>query len=216
MTTAASLGWIVLDLVASALAPPRCAACDEPVRRLAAFCEACASTVERAPADTKDIAALVYGGAIARAIMRFKYEQRPDLERPLGDLLALALSAQTEVTGDMVVIPVPLHPSRLAERGFNQSALLANRVARRLGAHVLPVALERKVHTAQQAKLGKEARANNLDGAFQTRRGADIRGRRVLLVDDVRTTGATLAAASRALADGGACEVLTAVVARAQ
>jgi ComF family protein len=216
MTTAASLGWIALELVASALAPPRCAACDKPVVRLAVFCGSCAATAERATSEGTDLAALVYGGAVARAIVRFKYERRPDLARPLGDLLSLALSAHATVSEDLLVVPVPLHPTRLAERGYNQSVLLASRIARRIGATVRPVALERTVDTAQQARLDKLGRAANLEGAFRPRAGAGIAGRRVLLVDDVRTTGATLAAAARALRDGGAAEVLTAVVARAQ
>jgi ComF family protein len=206
-----------LELAAAALAPPRCAACDEPVRLLMAFCAACASTVVPAPRHAADgRAAFSYDGAVTRAIVRLKYERRPDLARPLGDLLWRALEPRREALLGSVVVPVPLHASRLAARGFNQSLLLAQRVARGLRAPLWPLALRRLRDTPRQAALDRQARVANVASAFATRRGERFRGRRVLLVDDVRTTGATLAACELALRAAGAAEVHWAVVAQAQ
>ncbi|HEX8791626.1 MAG TPA: ComF family protein [Polyangiaceae bacterium] len=211
------LASVALDLVAAFLAPPRCAACDGPVPRIAVFCAACASTVQRAE-DTGDpdaIAAFVYGGAIADAITRFKYGARPDLARPLSHLLWRAVAGHAPRLSKSVVVPVPLHPSRLAERGFNQSALLARPLARRLGAPFLPLALARMRDTPRQASLGRQDRLGNVGGAFAARQPERMRGRPVLLVDDVRTTGATLAACARAALESGAGPVVTAVLAHA-
>jgi ComF family protein len=207
----------VFEAAASTLAPPQCAACDAPVRSLATFCAVCAPQVQPNAAEgPQAIAAFVYGGPVARALVRLKYEGRPDLARPLGDLLGRAVAPWRSRLGAVVVVPVPLHAARLAERGFNQSALLAVRVARQLGAPTVLRALMRVQHTAPQTSLDRRARANNVERAFAVRAGARVRGASVLLIDDVRTTGATLDSCARALASGGAAQVVTAVVARAE
>jgi len=205
---------LVLEWFGAALAPPCCSACDEPVALLKAFCPVCASTVQRAALRrSHEAAGFVYGGAMARAIGRFKYERRPDLARPLADLLWRAIEPyRVELAGD-VVVPVPLHPARLAERGFNQSALVAQPIARRLGAPFWPRALLRAKDTARQANLDREARKSNLARAFVVRHPERVRGRSVLLVDDVRTTGATLDACVTVLRGAGAARVGWAVVA---
>jgi ComF family protein len=208
--------WLGLEVLASALAPPRCASCDIGVGLLAVFCPACAAQAEATrPAGPNAIAAYVYEGAIARVIGRLKYERRPDLARPLGDLLWRAVAPHADELRGAIVVPVPLHPARLAERGFNQSALLARRLARRLDAPCAMRALARDRDTAHQAKLDRSARARNAEGAFVVRDARAVRGRAVLLVDDVRTTGATLDACTRALATAGAARVAWTVVAQA-
>jgi ComF family protein len=206
---------LALELLASLVAPPRCAACDGPVEHLAAFCASCASTVDRAPRDDPTaLAAFLYGGAVANAVSRMKYSSRPDLARPLGDLLWRAIAPHAPRLRDTVVVPVPLHPTRLAERGFNQSALLARRLAHHLGAEFAPLALVRRRDIPKQATLDRESRLENVRDAFAIRQVGRVRARAVLLVDDVCTTGATLAACAAALRGGGALEVATAVVAR--
>jgi len=102
------------------------------------------------------------------------------------------------------VLEVPLHGARLRERGYNQSAALADALADTLGAPRLPRALRRTRATAPQARLGPRERRANLEGAFAIEKPAWLRGRRVLVVDDVITTGATLDAALAALHDAGA------------
>lgn len=216
-----SFSAVAIDLAAAALSPARCASCDVSVSLRAAFCEACASTVERAP-WTESGAAFVYGGAIARAIARMKYGNRPDLGRPLGHLLASALEPHASRLAPRgarhegaVVVPVPLHPSRLASRGFNQSGLVADHVAKRLGARFWPLALGRARDTPQQVTLDRKGRLENVSGAFFVRNPAAVRGRWILVVDDVRTTGATLDACTGALLAAGAAGVASAAVARA-
>jgi ComF family protein len=211
-----ALAALALDVFASILAPPRCAACDAKVRRLSVFCSPCAATVEIAGVERDDaLAAFVYGGAVARAIVRVKYEARPDLTRPLGDLLYRALAPRAASLRGALVAAVPLHPSRLAERGFNQSALLAGRIARHLDAPYAPLLLARERDTPKQANLDRAARLANVAGAFRVRQPKGVLDRDVLLVDDVRTTGATLEACSRVLAGAGARSVVTAVLAQA-
>jgi len=113
-----------------------------------------------------------------------------------------------------VLVPVPLHPRRLRERGFNQSALLAEEIGRRTGRAVCPDALVRRRDTLPQAGLTAAARRRNVEGAFAVRRRASVAGRTVLLVDDVLTTGATAFTCARRLAEAGAAELRLLTVAR--
>jgi ComF family protein len=194
--------------------PRGCAACDAPLRARAAFCASCAASVEvraGSPAggfgDGAVVAAASYGGALAQALHRLKYCGRVDVAPQLGDLLARAAHG---ARFDLVV-PVPLHPIRLAERGFNQAALLARPLVQ---GRFAPEVLARARPTPQQTRLARAERAKNMSGAFRGRVDR-LRGARVLLVDDVVTTGATLAACRAALLDAGAAEVSALVVARA-
>ena len=199
------------------LAPERCAACDEPLDDDSpAFCPACVVLLEPleqsgpSGAPIAAAAAFLYGGPLAAAVQRLKYAGRSELARPLGALLAdyaLVFAGRVER-----VVPVPLHPSRLRERGFNQSALLAQPVARALGLPFDPHWLARVRPTRDQAGLARIERGHNLRAAFAAR-GA--RARSVLLIDDVRTTGATLAEAAEALLRAGCAEVHTLALARA-
>jgi ComF family protein len=216
MGLTSSVLTLVSEVVGNVLSPPACAACDAPLRAGIVFCAGCVATVVVAPPALDGVVApYVYGGAIAEAITRFKYGDRPDLARPLGQLLA---GATRTLANDCFthVVPVPLHPVRLSERRFNQSALLARWVASDLGARFAPLALERMRDTPRQATLEREARATNVGGAFRPRRGDVLSGARVLLVDDVTTTGSTLEACRRAVVEGGAMAVRCAVVARAE
>lgn len=205
-------------LLAHALSPAACAACDAPVPREAVFCATCAATVIRLPPGEDDgtekpLAFAAFGGAIATALRRLKYEERPDLARPLGHLLrGTAREARLQAE---VVVPVPLHPRRLVERGYNQAALLGGAVATELGVPLLPRGLTRLRNTPQQARMGRQERLGNVAQAFQVRDARAVRGRRVLLVDDVATTGATLSACREALLLGGASAVTSLVLARA-
>jgi ComF family protein len=159
------------------------------------------------------VACGMYRGALASAVRRLKYGDRPDLARPLGAMLG-ATVATSGLRADLVV-PVPLHPRKLRERGYNQSALLAGAVARAAGAPLAARGLVRTRDTAPQASLSKHRRRDNIAGAFRARSAKAIHGNRILLVDDVATTGATLRACAEALLTAGAASVTTVVLARA-
>jgi ComF family protein len=133
----------------------------------------------------------------------------------LADLLLGEAEARRVLEEAEVLVPVPLHPRRRRERGFNQADLLAAAVGRRCRLPVAATALVRRKDTAPQAGLSAAGRRLNVAGAFGVRRRARIAGRVVVLVDDVLTTGATALACARALNDAGAREVRLLAVARA-
>lgn len=146
--------------------------------------------------------------------MRLKFQGGTALARPFGDLLARAAAPRKgRVT---LVLPIPLSPERLRERGFNQSWLLARRVARHLGLPARHDLMRRVRHTERLMALSAEARAQAIHDVFDVTPAGRIalKGRHVALVDDVMTTGATLNEATRALLEGGARGVSAWVVAR--
>lgn len=200
------------SLLAELVAPSTCAACDSPTRRQALFCPPCAIAVLPAsPQPPRQHAVYEYGGAIATAIVRLKYAGRFDLASRLGPVMATAIAPLA--TALDVVVPVPLHPARLVERGFDQAALLAGPIASALCLPLATRALERMRATPRQASLDRAERVSNVASAFRCKRPRAVAGRRVLLVDDVRTTGATLAACAAALLVSGAATVVTLVLA---
>ncbi|HVW30741.1 MAG TPA: ComF family protein [Polyangiaceae bacterium] len=198
------------------LSPPRCAACDAPLALDALLCEGCddpvTPLVDELDGGVHVVASARYGGGIARAISRFKYGSRPDLARLLAERVFVA-STTANVAGPCVFVPVPLHPRRLALRGYNQSALLADRLARSFGWRLRARALERAVNTIEQATLGREERLRNLATAIVAREA--LPGAHIALVDDVVTTGATALSCARALTAAGAVRVTIFAVARA-
>ena len=143
-----------------------------------------------------------------------KFQGKTALARPLGDLMAEVGATMLPVDAVDCLVPVPLHPSREAERGFNQSALLANRVSRRWGVPVEARALRRRRVTLPQTDLDASSRRANVRGAFAVSRPGAVDGRHVLLVDDVFTTGATVSECARVLLDAGATAVGVLTVAR--
>jgi ComF family protein len=191
----------LLDL----LAPPCCAACTLPFDECgseADFCAACGPLVELAPTRMRppesNAAVIVYAGPAADAIRRFKYAGQMAIAGPLGRLLVAGALAYAGVID--AVVPMPLHPSKLRARGWNPSLVLARPVARALGVPLRPLWLSRSRATRAQAGLSSAERLRNVYGAFRARATP---GCRVLLIDDVRTTGATLAEAARELETRG-------------
>jgi ComF family protein len=152
-------------------------------------------------------AAAAYDDVARRLVRRLKYGDRPELAKALGRMMARA-GAELLADAD-VIVPVPLHRARLWRRRFNQAMALADGLARGSGLPCDPFLLARVKATKPQVGLTKAQRGENLQGAFRVpaEARARLKGRRVLLVDDVLTTGATANAAARALLRGGAASV---------
>jgi ComF family protein len=224
-------GQVVLDLVY----PPRCVLCD---RQGAFLCEACLSTLpradgarcatcwlplkggakcwaclERAPALASLRSVFRYEGATRRLVRAYKFEGVSSLAPLLAQELAECYRVQGLAMD--VVIPVPLSGRRKRERGYNQAELLARETARMIG---LPLSfgLRRTRHSEAQARSpSAEQRHQNVAGAFEVARSGDgARGQRVLLIDDVATTGATLNACAAVLLSSGAAGVCGLTLAR--
>jgi ComF family protein len=172
----------------------------------------CSSCLASPPQFERARSAVLYGGAAAEALIRFKYGSNPAIAKPLGNMLVPV--AKGSGPSDAIV-PVPLHPRRLRARGFNQSALLAGYVAAALRVDFRPGFLNRVRDTANQAGLSRAERLANIKGAFEAANRTRIKGKRILLVDDVVTTTATVREASSTLIEAGAESVEVICLARA-
>ncbi|HYV56760.1 MAG TPA: ComF family protein [Candidatus Nitrosopolaris sp.] len=197
------------------LCPPLCAVCGVPLRAGAGIlCRGCVlhpPAFSTAHATTLYRAAPAGANALAIAVQALKYRRRRIVAQSLGALLA----EHYPFDRDALLVPVPLHPHRLRERGFNQALLLARVLGRRRGLAVAARALIRKRHTRAQPGLAAEERRRNLRGAFAVTSPAIVRGRHIVLVDDVLTTGATADACARSLLAAGATRVDAYTVGRA-
>lgn len=159
---------------------------------------------------------LGYDGSARQLIHAMKFGSRRGLCRWTGREMAPYLAGEAWMADIDVVVPVPLHPKRQAERGYNQSSLIAEGLVQGLKAHgvtlpLIEALLIRRVETPHQVGLSREARLENLRGAFAVTDPSAIEGRTVLLVDDVLTTGSTLRECALTLAMAGARAVFTAV-----
>jgi ComF family protein len=154
-------------------------------------------------------------GIVRRLIHDFKYHQRPYLRHVVGDWLATVLDdSRLKAVKFDVIVPVPLHAARRRERGFNQAEFLARSLAGRMSVPV-SAALERIRFTTTQTAFDRAKRMQNLHNAFRLRPRRDVQDLRVLLVDDVLTTGSTLSECARVLKESGASSVYAATAARA-
>jgi ComF family protein len=217
------------------LFPPRCVACSQVGSW---FCTACQGAVEFVPrpicprcgqpASTDDLclqcqrnpsqldairSVAFHGGALRQAIHHLKYKRRRELAAPLGQMLFVCWQ-ETHLPAD-IVIPVPLHASRQKERGYNQAGVLARVLAEHAHLALNEAQLVRRRATAPQVGLGAQERKVNVQDAFVWT-GDGLADARVLLVDDVCTTGATLEACALALRQAGAKSVWALTLARAR
>jgi ComF family protein len=156
-----------------------------------------------------------YDGAVVRAIVMLKFERIEPLGAWFADRLWETVKRDGKALAADIVVPVPLHRQRERERGYNQADLVARPLARRLGLPYRAVLLVRTRPRPDKQVLSLSERWESVRGAFATRPGSQVDNLRVLLVDDVMTTGATLDACARALREAGAKSVIGLTVARA-
>jgi ComF family protein len=193
----------MLDL----LFPPRCAHCGRVDTR---FCEVCLAALQRLPlairrTEQAPLKALVssglHTGVLQSSVQAIKYYQTRRLAPLLAERLVRVVQEQTWTFDS--VLPVPMHTRRLQERGYNQAEEISQALALQLGYPHIPSALQRVQATRSQVGLTRPERLENVAGAFIGKPNL-LTGKRVLLVDDVRTTGATIATCGRAVLDAGA------------
>lgn len=196
---------------------PLCPICGVPFATATDRDHPCARCLARRPRFDQARACTVYGGSagvaspVARALHQFKYSHDVTLAPVLGSLLAQR--CPLPLPHD-IVVPVPLHISRLRWRGFNQALFLAKPLAARAGIRLDPFALRRARATVSQVGLDESSRRRNLNGAFTVADVGAVRDRRILLVDDVYTTGATADECAHVLRRAGARQVDVLVLAR--
>lgn len=191
---------------------PRCAATVGPHSDVSDGCPACrdrtlkfASAIRLGP----------YAGKLQEAILRTKHSAGEGVAEMLGRTFAEERVTSFRDAGIELVVPVPLHWRSRWSRGFNQAERIAEEVADAIGVKCCSNTLRRVKATPQHAQSSASARWENIRGAFAAGSRASLTGRTVLLVDDVMTTGATVAEAARVLRDAGAAKVVAAVLARA-
>ena len=205
--TAGSLWCETCRAAVKLIEPPWCEKCGQMLAAdgLCASCQAHPLQIEK----IRSVA--LFDGVLRQAIHRFKYERLSGMAEPFGAMLADYWRAE-QLAADRV-IPVPLHSSRERDRGYNQSELLARQLARRVNVPLSGKGLRRTRATAVQMTLNAAQRRENVAGAFECVEPR-VRGARVIIVDDVGTTGATLDACAQAVLKAGAASVMGLTLAR--
>jgi ComF family protein len=156
-----------------------------------------------------------YESTLLEAIHRFKYNGRISIGEALGKLMAEFAYPAFNIRDYSLIMPVPLHPKRLRERGFNQSVVLAKEVSKRLHISLDFMTLRRHIYTDPQISLGKKEREVNVRGAFSVTDSARVEGQEIILVDDVYTSGSTVKECARVLMKNRADRVAVLTLARA-
>ncbi|MBW2065750.1 MAG: ComF family protein [Deltaproteobacteria bacterium] len=194
--------------------PSRCLVCSRPFDSTLEDIHTCGTCLTNPPRFKRLAVPYLYEGSLMAAIHQFKYGGKSYTAGTLARLLLPSAAQLAREIGNPLVMPVPLHPRRLRERGFNQSLLLARPVAKRLSLRLDYLSLRRTKYTLPQIGLKKDKRRKNVRRAFEVHHRNVIKGEKVLLVDDVATTGNTLNECARVLLGAGCKEVYALVLAR--
>ncbi|MFH1387354.1 MAG: ComF family protein [bacterium] len=204
----------IFDELLNLIFPPKCEVCRRGSPE--ALCGECFSQIKFMKPNLGIYSATAYDGVIKESIHRFKFNKRKKLAEPLGVLLVNYLGHKPGLKIDELdgIIPVPLHEKRMRERGFNQVELLASTLTKYFELPVTP-ALERLKNTHPQFDLQRDARLNNVKGAFRVINPKAVYNKKVLLLDDIYTTGATISECGRVLKNAGAKRVEVLTLARA-
>lgn len=197
------------------ISSPVCSCCGLPVSGNSGGDHLCGECLREPPSFGKARSLGRYEKALLEAIHRFKYGGDIAIGEILGNWMAAYPYPDFEPKGHSLIIPVPLHLRRLREREFNQSAILAKALSRRFSIPLDVMALKRRVHTEPQVALGKGEREANVRGAFELAAPERVKGERIILVDDVYTTGSTVKECARILMGGKAAAVSVLTLARA-
>ena len=197
------------------IVPPFCETCSEPFEGSINTTFTCANCAHRTIYFDAAVAAYRGRGIVREVIHEFKYGRQMHLRHLIAGWLHAALDDERlRDVSIHLIVPVPLHPARQRERGFNQASLLAESLSVETSIPCRPL-LERIRYTTAQTALDRSERMENLHNAFRLRKNANVRGLRVLLLDDVLTTGSTLSECARVLKRAGAISVYAATAARA-
>ncbi len=191
-----------------------CKVCGAPVAAETSFDFVCENCRSAKPAYEFARSAITYEVGIREVILAFKFKNQTWLKNDLADILEGCVRAKFDFKAIDVVVPVPLHEIRLKKRGFNQSSLIGEELASRINRRFDDVSLVRIRNTEHQTRVTGAERVGNVSNAFDVCSAEMIRGRTVLLVDDVMTTGATLSDCARALREASAERVWCATIAR--
>lgn len=219
----------VLDLIF----PKYCIACDQLISAESGFlCLSCTYTLPYTDMEKTEenaaqmrmltklparyAASLLYfveEGKVREMLHRLKYQNRPEIGVYLGKLIAQKFAQQAWFHTIDAIIPVPLHAAKQARRGYNQSECIAEGIAEYIRKPVLSKAVRRVKNTESQTEKNRKERIDNVADAFEVRKPGQIKDKHILLVDDVLTTGATLASCGRSILSGTSCSLSVVTVA---
>ncbi len=198
------------------LISPLCICCGRQFPDFSGADHLCGACITEPPPFTIARGALQFAGTTRELIHKFKYSGKVMLRNPLALLTASCLDAVAIDFSADLIVPVPLHKKRLRQRGFNQAVLLGEILSKSWGVALQRNNLQRSRWTEPQVNLSASARAENVKGAFTLTAPEEIAGKRILLVDDVYTTGSTVKECAKVLKKGGASAVAIITVARAE
>ena len=194
---------------------PLCDRCGRPLPGEIEYQFNCSTCRENPPRFRRARSAFLLTGAGKSLVLKYKYSSNPYLSSPAINWILKTGGDEYRWSDYDLIIPVPLHPRKARERGFNQSGVLSGGLNRRTGIKLSRKALVRTRYTKTQTRLGRQERQKNVKGAFRTSDRADLSGKSILLVDDVFTTGATVNECARMLIKAGASMVDVMTLARA-